>query len=204
MMSPLIPYEFDAERFSRWMAYVLRHNPTRYGLQPDQYGYVDLEEFFAIARRRYPSVTTERLRDLIESGGSGRFEISGDRLRARYGHSIAVEPAGPPTDPPERLYHGAESARIGVIQAEGLRPMDRRMLHLSETIDDALAVARRRTDQPVVFRVAARQAARAGLMFYREGRVYLSREIPPQFLTVEPVPAISTAAGADAQPPAAP
>jgi len=35
-------YEFDAERFSRWMAYVLRHNSARYGLQPDRHGYVDV------------------------------------------------------------------------------------------------------------------------------------------------------------------
>jgi len=67
-MIPLVPYEFDAERFSRWMSYVLRHNPTRYGLQPDRHGYVDLEVFFLIAKRRYPDVAAEQLRTLIEAG----------------------------------------------------------------------------------------------------------------------------------------
>ena len=104
----MIPYEFDAERFSRWMAYVLRHNPSRYGLQPDRQGFVVLEEFLRVAARRYPDLAPERLRQLIDGVGSGRFEVSGNRLRARYGHSIAADPPGPPVEPPAQLYHGAD------------------------------------------------------------------------------------------------
>ncbi len=81
------------------MAYVLRHNPERYGLQPDRYGYVDVEEFLRIAKRRYPDLTPERLRQMVESGGSSRFELNGTQVRARYGHSIPVEPVGPPVEP---------------------------------------------------------------------------------------------------------
>ena len=185
----MIPYEFDAERFSRWMSYVLRHNPLRYGLQPDRHGYIDLEEFFLIARRRYPQVTPESLRDLIEHGGAGRFEIIGNRLRARYGHSIAVEPATPAVEPPARLYHGTDATRTEAILATGLFPMDRRLLHLSESIEDALMVARRKSEQPVVFRVLAQEAHRAGISFYHEGKVYLAPQIPAQFLAIEPLPA---------------
>ena len=186
----LVPYEFDAERFSRWMAYVLRHNPLRYGLQPDKHGFVDLEEFVMIAKRRYPSVSDDRLRSLIESGGAGRFEITGDRLRARYGHSIAIEPAGSPVEPPSRLYHGTEVGRSATILSEGLKPLERRMLHLSETVADALEVARRKADRPVVIRVEAGDAHRSGIPFYREGKVYLASRIPIQFLSLEPLPDI--------------
>ena len=188
----MIPYEFDAERFSRWMSYVLRHNPERYGLQPDRHGYVDFDEFFTIAKRRYPAVSPERLRDLIEGGGGGRFEISGTRLRARYGHSISVEPAGSPIEPPPQLYHGTDGARVASIRAEGLLPRDRRLLHLSETVEDALAVARRHTAHPVVLRVEARAAHACGIAFYRESKVYLASQIPPQFIDPEPVPVTDT------------
>ena len=64
--------------------------------------------------------------------------------------------------------------------------MDRRMLHLSETVADALQVARRKTDHPIVIRVQADDAHRAGIAFYREGKVYLVARIPPHFLTLEP------------------
>ena len=185
----VIPYEFDAERFSRWMAYVLRHNPARYGLQTDRHGYVNFEEFFVIAKKRYPDVTPERLRGLIEASSSARFEIAGNRLRARYGHSIPVEPPGTPVEPPARLYHGTEASRTDTILADGLSPVDRRMVHLSETIEEALTVARRRTDRPVVFRIHAQDAHRAGIAFHREGKIYLAAAIPATFLSLEPLPA---------------
>ncbi len=191
----MYPYEFDAERFSRWVSYVLRHNPARYGLRPDRHGYVDAEEFFQIARRRYPGVSLERLRELILGGGVDRFELAGSRLRARYGHSIPVEPAGEPVVPPARLYHGTEAAQAPRILAEGLGPTARRFVHLSETLEDAVTVSRRNTEAPQVLRIDAAAAHAAGVAFYREGRVYLTTGVPAQFLSLEPdVPAPAPAA----------
>ncbi|MBI2105052.1 MAG: RNA 2'-phosphotransferase [Candidatus Omnitrophica bacterium] len=184
----MIPYEFSAERFSRWMAYVLRHNPDRYGLQPDRHGFVDYEAFLQIAARRYPGLGAEQLRELIESGGTARFEVAGGRLRARYGHSIPVEPAGPPVEPPPALYHGIDADRAEPLLSEGLAPADRRMLHLSATVDEALAIARRKTERPAVLRVDAQAAHRAGIAFHHEGAVYLADRIPPIFLRLEPLP----------------
>jgi len=184
----VIPLPFDEERFSRWMAYVLRHNPTRYGLEPDRHGFVDVGQFMSIATRRYPDLTEGRLRDLVSGNLAQRFEISGNLLRARYGHSIPVEPVGEPVEPPERLYHGTESGRMAQIFADGLKPMDRRMVHLSETIEDALSVARRKIAQPMVFRVLAKQAHASGVSFYHEGKVYLTNAIPPEFLAIEETP----------------
>jgi putative RNA 2'-phosphotransferase len=189
----MIPYEFDAERFSRWMSYVLRHNPSRYGLQTDRHGYVDLDAFFLIARRRYPGTDPDKLRLLIEQGGTGRFEIDGHRLRARYGHSIPVDPAGTPADPPPRLYYGMDTARVQACLAEGLKPSDRRLVHLSQSVEDAMTIARRKTDQPVVLQVLAEEAGQAGVMFYKEQQVYLATEIPARFLAIEPLPASSAA-----------
>lgn len=185
----MIPYEFDAERFSRWIAYVLRHNPARYGLSPDRHGYVDLETFLQIAKRRYPALTEEWLRGFLTSAGAARFELTPTQLRARYGHSIPVEPPGPPVEPPAQLYHGMEASRIERVLAEGLQPVDRRMLHLSETAAEALAVAQRKSTAPAIVTVRAQEAFRAGVAFFREGRVYLAAAIPPGFLKAEATPA---------------
>jgi len=168
------------------MSYVLRHNPDRYGLAPDRHGYVDLDEFLRIAQRRYPAVSPERLRSLIDGPGAERFEIAANRLRARYGHSIPVEPSGEAVEPPERLYHGTESSRVERLLAEGLNPMDRRMVHLSLTFADAHAVASRRTSQPLVLRIEAKAAHQAGVAFYHESHLYLATHIPPQYLVAEP------------------
>jgi len=191
-MSPIFPYEFNAERFSRWMSYVLRHNPSRYGLEPDRHGFVDLDEFLSIAKRRYPDLTPERLQQLIAEGPRSRFELSGSRLRARYGHSIPVEPSGEPVEPPERLYHGTEPAQMERILAEGLHPVGRRMVHLSRTSEEAKVVAGRRTDRPAVVRIDAQTAHQAGIAFYREDTLYLAASIPPQYLTAEPTASIAS------------
>lgn len=184
-----VPYEFNAEHLSRWMAYVLRHNPSRYRLQPDPHGYINFEDFFLIAKRRYPDVSPEQLRELIATMNPDRFEVTTERLRARYGHSIPVVPPGPPVEPPAQLYHGLDSGRLSAVLAEGLKPMERCLLHLSITLEDALAVARRKTEQPSLVRIHAQEAHRAGIAFYREGPLYLASHIPSALLSVEPVPA---------------
>ncbi|MBI4341831.1 MAG: RNA 2'-phosphotransferase [Candidatus Omnitrophica bacterium] len=183
----MIPYEFNAERFSRWMAYVLRHNPERYGLQIDRHGYVNVEEFMKIAQRRYPDLSVDQLKDLIASSGSARFELAGSLVRARYGHSIPVEPVGPPVEPPPQLYYGTEAARLEALLDGGLSPVDRRMLHLSVAAEEALSIARRKTEQPAVIRVLAREASQAGVSFYLEGAVYLASFVPARFLQREPL-----------------
>ena len=184
----MIPYEFSAERFSRWMAYVLRHNPERYGLQPDKHGFVELEEFLRIAARRYPDVGAERLRALVEAGGASRFEIAGERLRARYGHSIPVEPVGPPVEPPPVLYYGTDASAVQTILAEGLKPADRRSLHLSTTPEEALTIAQRKSASPAVFRILAHEAHHGGVAFFRESELYLTAHVPAQFLARESLP----------------
>lgn len=187
----MIPYEFSAERFSRWMAYVLRHNPERFGLQPDRHGYVDLEAFMQIVQHRYPDQSSQRLRELVSSSSPGRFEVTGRQLRARYGHTIQAEPVGQPVEPPEALYYGTDTAHAAAVLIDGLNPLDRRVLHLSETVEDAMAITARKTDQPSVLRILAREAHRAGSLFYREASVYLVSHVPAAFLRPEPLPQTS-------------
>ena len=184
----MLPYEFNAERFSRCMAYVLRHNPSRYGLTPDRHGYVNVEEFVRIARSRYPDLDPQRLQEFVAANVPSRFEVTTTQIRARYGHSIPVEPAGAPVEPPPYLYFGTEAARAPTILAGGLSPVDRRVVHLSTTIDEALALAKRKTDRPAVFRVRAQEAHQAGLAFYKESSLYLVSHIPAEFLAPEPIP----------------
>lgn len=184
----MLPYEFSAERFSRWMAYVLRHNPERYGLQPDRHGYVVLAEFIRIAKSRYPELSPNRLREFVAEHAASRFEVTEAQVRARYGHSILVEPVGPSVEPPESLYFGTEVGRVDAIRSDGLSPTDRQILHLSATKDEALAIAKRKSDQPAVLCISAKAAHEAGIAFYQESALYLVPHIPAQFISLEPLP----------------
>jgi putative RNA 2'-phosphotransferase len=113
-----------------------------------------------------------------------RFELSGDKqkMRARQGHSVAVEADWPITEPPDVLYHGTGAKVLGPIFQEGLLRGKRHHVHLSQTVDQAASVGRRR-GTPTVIEVDARGMSREGFVFRRSSNdVWLADHVPPRFL----------------------
>lgn len=81
-----------------------------------------------------------------------RFQVLGDRIRARYGHTVPIVYDAPPRPVPKVLYHGTTWAALDRIMAEGLLPMGRILVHLATDEDEALEVARRH-GPPLLLRV---------------------------------------------------
>ncbi len=79
--------------------------------------------------------------------------------------------------------------RLSVVLAEGLKPLDRQLLHLSDQVQDAWAMIRRKTPHPAVVRIDAARAHEEGVHFYLEQKVYLASSIPPAYLAKETEPA---------------
>jgi putative RNA 2'-phosphotransferase len=172
------------ERLSRFLAFVLRHHPEEAGLTLDEQGSVDLDALAAAVRTKpgLDDTTRERIERLVASGlASQRFEITGNRIRARYGHSVAqsiqYEPAAPPAD----LFLGTTPEIAETILADGLKPFERQRVHLSVDTPAAREVGRHRCPDPVILRIDTACARKAGVQFYRGGpAVWLSDAIPPQ------------------------
>ena len=175
------------ERLSRFLAYVLRHHPEEVGLTLDERGAVDLDALAAAlqAQGDHESVTRDALVALATTGGAAqRFEITGNLIRARYGHSFAQAIQYEPAEPPEFLFHGTAPSGAEQIVAEGLKAGERQRVHLSIDTPAAREVGRRRCPDPVIFRVDTAAARQAGIQFYRAGpAVWLSDDIPPAYLT---------------------
>lgn len=172
---------------SRVVSHALRHQPWTYGLEPDEAGWVGVDELLdALHRqgRRWGSVDEESLEQMLASATKRRFEMAGGRIRALYGHSFPGGVAKRPTAPPAVLFHGTPPEALGAIEAEGLSPIGRQFVHLSLEPETAVSVGRRRSRQPVVLSVDAAAAARAGVRFY-EGNddIWLSDAIPARFVT---------------------
>jgi putative RNA 2'-phosphotransferase len=176
-------------RDSKFLSYLLRHNPGKAGIDVDRQGWADLGQLERNTRGRLSASTVA---DIIEQDPRGRFELSDDRSRVRacYGHSIEVEPAGDPVaDPPDLLYHGTARRNLDQILREGLRPGSRQYVHLSPTAREAAEVGSRH-GVPVVLEVDATAAHAAGIEFHRAPNgLYLVREVPPEFLGVRKEPA---------------
>jgi putative RNA 2'-phosphotransferase len=119
----------------------------------------------------------------LAAAGKRRFQIEGNRIRARYGHSLARPIRYEPCAPPPRLYHATSPDGLASIRREGLRPMERQYVHLSPDPETALHVGARHADRPVVLTVRAAQAHAAGVEFYQaDDAVYLAKHIAVEFL----------------------
>ena len=174
------------ERLSRFLAFVLRHHPEEVNLSLDATGSADLDAVVACLRARpgLAEMTRAKIERLVAAGpGAVRFEIAGDRIRARYGHSLP-QLIEYPADPPENLFHGITPESAETILAAGLKAGDRQRVHLSVDTPSAREVGLRRSPAPVILRIDTASASSAGVRFYRAApSVWVSDNIPPECIS---------------------
>src|SRR5688500_1511458 len=95
-------------RFSKFLSLVLRHQPQKYGLTLDEHGWAQIDDLILVSNRAGVALTVETLQHVVKHNDKQRFAISDDAqaIRARQGHSIAVDLQLVPLEPPPQLYHG--------------------------------------------------------------------------------------------------
>lgn len=172
-------------RISKFLSLILRHKAAKFGIALDEHGFANVDSVLSVLRKSFPDFTQDDLQDLAARDKKGRFEITGDKIRARYGHSVYIEPPTEPIDPPEILYHGTPRRAAEKIIRQGIRPMKRRFVHLSKTVEEARQVGRRHSNDVVIFKIQASKAHNAGIKFFVEHDTYLAEYIPADFL--EPI-----------------
>jgi putative RNA 2'-phosphotransferase len=175
-------------KLSKFLALILRHQPQRFALELDDEGWASLPEVMEILHG-LPNFRWATRADVLalvqQSAGDDRrrFQIEGNRIRARYGHSLARPIRHEPCTPPPRLYHATSPEAQTSIRREGLRPMERQYVHLSPDPETAVRVGARHTDRPVLLTVRSSRAHTAGVEFHRaDEAVYLARHIPAEFI----------------------
>jgi putative RNA 2'-phosphotransferase len=160
----------DHVKMSKTLSYWLRHRPDAAGLMLDGGGWADVDAVLAALAREGLGSDWETLVQVVEQNDKQRFELSDDtaRIRARQGHSVAVEGDWRPSDPPDLLYHGTVERFLEAIWAEGLKPMRRHHVHLSADYRTAERVGLRR-GTPVVLTIEAGRLAATGQPFFLTG-----------------------------------
>ena len=90
-------------RLSKTVSHALRHEPASYGLVPDENEWVEVDTLLAaLAESGWPGLVEADLHEMIARSPKKRHEIVAGSIRARHGHSIAVQLDVPPSRPPDR------------------------------------------------------------------------------------------------------
>ncbi len=168
---------------SKFLSGALRHFPDDAGLSLDEAGWTDWETLIDSAQNKYDWLDREAIEAIVRCDPKGRFEVDEGRIRAAYGHSVAVSLESGETPVPDTLYHGTSPGAYEAIRTEGLKPMGRQQVHLSGDIETALEVGRRHASEPVVLAVDAAELRADGHEITKRGTsVYTTDHVPPASL----------------------
>ncbi len=168
---------------SKLIALVLRHKPGELGLTMDSHGWVETKALIEKLNERQP-FDMEMLEEIVRTDNKQRYSFNPDktRIRANQGHSIPVDLELLPQTPPNVLYHGTATRFSGIIDQQGLKPMQRQYVHLSDRLETAVNVGKRH-GAPLVYVIDAEAMQKAGYVFYcSENGVWLTDSVPPEYL----------------------
>jgi putative RNA 2'-phosphotransferase len=177
--------EQQQTRLSKFLALMLRHRADEFGLRLDPEGFVSLDELLgAINRERgWEWVREDDIKGIIATQQKRRYEIVDGDIRAIYGHTLEAAISYPLVVPPPVLLHGTARRFVALIQRDGLYPMKRQYVHLTDDLALAQLTGKRRDSQPAIIRIDAAQAYADGVVFYRADQgVFLTKHIPAKYL----------------------
>ncbi|MBD1925695.1 RNA 2'-phosphotransferase [Trichocoleus sp. FACHB-90] len=171
-------------KISKYLSYILRHNPGEIGLELALGGWISVDELLTACKKHRFPITRAELDEVVAQNDKKRFsyDSTGTLIRANQGHSVEINLQLEPAVPPDVLYHGTGHKSVESIMQNGLRKMSRHHVHLSLDIATAEAVGKRH-GRPVVFAVDAAAMHKAGHEFYcSENGVWLVDSVSPEYL----------------------
>lgn len=165
---------------SKLMTKLLRHTPEEYGLSLNSAdGSCLVTELLSViqAQPRWLSITEDDIKQVVIHSEKQRFEIDGERIRARYGHSHDKVTYDPGT-PPSILFHGTNCTALPLILKNGIRPMSRQYVHLSEGTHFATMAGSRRGELVILSTDTVKAGVLGITFFYAGNEVWLAEYIP--------------------------
>lgn len=174
------------KKTSKFLSYILRHNPEAIGLTLNDQGWANIDELISKANSSDEVSNLDRalIQEVVDNNDKKRFIISdnGQNIRANQGHSINVDLQLKPVTPPEFLYHGTADRFLNSILKEGLKPKQRQYVHLSTDIETANAVGQR-YGKAVILKIKALLMHEQGFSLYlSKNGVWLTNNVLAKFL----------------------
>ena len=121
----------------------------------------------------------------METNDKKRFILNEDktRIRANQGHSIDIDLALKPQQPPEFLYHGTAEANLASIFEKGIEKRNRQHVHLSQDKETATKVGMRH-GKPQILTIKTGEMFQDGIDFYlSENNVWLTDFVDAKYIS---------------------
>ena len=169
---------------SRFLSFVLRHNPEAIGLKLDKGGWVDINILLTTLNNHDRVITFTELKEIVETNNKQRFTFNDDetRIRANQGHSVEVDLGLKAKRPPMKLFHGTVQKAIKGVKRGGLDKMSRHALHLSADVATATNVGSRR-GEAIILEVDSGWMYADGFKFFQsKNDVWLIDNVPPKYI----------------------
>lgn len=177
--------EVNQKKTSKFLSFILRHNPESIKLNLDKNGWAQIDELLRKSAQHGHNLTFEELQLVVANNDKKRFSFNNDntKIRANQGHSIRIDLGLDPINPPEFLFHGTADRNIPSILKEGIQKRNRQHVHLSIDKPTAIKVGSRH-GPAVVLTILAGKMYKDGFEFFvSDNGVWLTDFIPSKYLS---------------------
>lgn len=177
--------EQDKKRIGKFLSLVLRHSPETIGIELDENGWANVQELIEKCKNHHCHFSMEDLIEIVETNDKKRYSFNEKRnkIRANQGHSIDIDLALTPVEPPEFLYHGTATRFVESIMENGILKQSRQHVHLSKDKETAIKVGTRH-GKPVVLIIMAGKMHKDGIQFYQsDNGVWLTDYVDTKYIS---------------------
>jgi putative RNA 2'-phosphotransferase len=179
--------ERELNSLSRIIAGALRHFPDKLGLMMDGKGWVDINDLIdaiGSSRSGFGWLRIHHIEALVITDPRGRYQIDGGMIRAKYGHTIDVNPDDLPEADIDELFYPVTEEELEIILEGGLHPTDRKKVHLSGSVEKAMEAGKVRTEEPFILKIDAKKAIKDGMKIFHAGKdVYITDGIDAKYIS---------------------
>jgi putative RNA 2'-phosphotransferase len=105
-------------------------------------------------------------------------------IRATYGHTIDVTLDDLPEAELKEFFYPVSEEEADMILENGLKPADRKQVHLSGNIEKAIEAGKVRIEDPIILRIDGKKTKKDGLKIYHAGTdVYLTSSVDAKYIS---------------------
>lgn len=173
-------------QLSQLLSLILRHNPEKYNVNLDDYGYAYIDEIVNSLKLTGIDISSTDIRNVVIKSDKQRFKIVENKIKANQGHSIEVKLEEKSQIPPNILYHGTKLKLKDIIFKQGLLRMERNFVHTYKDYYRSFITGNRTTTLSIVLEINAKQMYDDGYEFYKsDNDVWQTKFVPSKYFTIK-------------------